>query len=149
MWQIDNENTNTFIHGFVHFTHDYHALETCLIWINMLIDEIWIYEWTNVMWISHLPINLCVKCVFNGRYQCVKHMNYEWTNFAWFLLLSREMLSLWWRNRRQLIWHHVCFVICLFRNLCVCFHVCDFVDFYNVRVNLVTHDMFCNNSCCV
>jgi hypothetical protein len=28
-------------------------------------------------------------------FQCMKHMNYEWTNFAWFPLLSHEMLSLW------------------------------------------------------
>jgi hypothetical protein len=80
--------------------------------------------WMNVMWNLHLPINLCVKCVFNGQYQCVKHMIYEWTNFAWFLLLSREMLSLWWKNRKQLIWHHVHFIIYLFRN---CVHVFMYV----------------------
>jgi hypothetical protein len=59
-------------------------------------DEVWTYKWTNVTWILHLFINLCVKCVFNAQYQCVELMNYEWTNFAWFPLLSREMLSLWY-----------------------------------------------------
>jgi hypothetical protein len=24
--------------------------------------------------------------------------NYEWTNFAWFPLLSHEMLNLWWNE---------------------------------------------------
>ncbi len=28
------------------------------------------------------------------QYQCMKYMNYEWMNFAWFPLLSREMLYL-------------------------------------------------------
>jgi len=64
----------------------------------VLTNEIWIYEWTNVTLILHLLINLCVKCVFNARYQCAKHMNYEWTNFAWFPLLSCEMVSLWWSS---------------------------------------------------
>jgi hypothetical protein len=53
-------------------------------------------EWMNVTKILHLLINLCVKCVFNAQYQCVKCTNYEWTKFAWFSLLSCEMLSLWW-----------------------------------------------------
>jgi hypothetical protein len=65
--------------------------------MNVLIDEVQTYEWTNVTQISYLPINLCVKCVFNAWYQCVKHTNYEWMNFAWFLLLSCEMLSSWWK----------------------------------------------------
>jgi hypothetical protein len=25
----------------------------------------------------------------------MKHTNYDWTNFAWFSLLNRKMLSLW------------------------------------------------------
>ncbi len=58
--------------------------------INVLMDEIRTYEWTNVRQISYLFIIPCFKRVFNTQYQCVKH-----TNFAWFLLLSREMLSLW------------------------------------------------------
>jgi hypothetical protein len=49
-------------------------------WINVLVDEVWTYEWTNITQILHLFINLCIKCDFNARYQCVKHMNYEWTN---------------------------------------------------------------------
>jgi hypothetical protein len=64
-------------------------------WINMLIDELQTYEWTNVTQISHLFINMCVKCVFNAWFQCVKCTNYEWMNFAQFRLLSCEMLSLW------------------------------------------------------
>jgi len=59
-------------------------------------DEIQTFEWTNVTWILHLLINPCVKCIFNARYQCVKCMNYEWTNFAHLPLLSYEMLNLWW-----------------------------------------------------
>jgi hypothetical protein len=55
----------------------------------------WTYKWTNVTCISHLPINLCVKYVFNARYQFMKCTNCEWTNFVWFPLLSHEMLSLW------------------------------------------------------
>jgi len=60
-----------------------------------LADEGWNNKWTNVTQISHLPINFCVKYVFNAQYQCMKCTNYEWTNFAWFPLLSHEMLSLW------------------------------------------------------
>jgi hypothetical protein len=61
--------------------------------MNVLIDEVQTYEWMNVTQISYLPINICVKCVFNAWYQCVKHIIYEWMNFAWFLLLSCEILS--------------------------------------------------------
>jgi len=55
------------------------------------------YEPTTkqITWISPLLINLCVKCVFNAQYCYVKHFNYEWMNFAWFLVLSHEMLILW------------------------------------------------------
>jgi hypothetical protein len=42
----------------------------------------------------HLLIILCVKCVFNARYHCTKHSNYEWTNFALLPSLSCEMLNL-------------------------------------------------------
>jgi hypothetical protein len=58
-------------------------------------NEVQMYEWTNVTWISYLPINLCFKCVFNVQYQCVKCTNYEWMNFAQFPSLGHEMLSLW------------------------------------------------------
>jgi hypothetical protein len=58
------------------------------------------YEWTNVTQILHLSINMCIKCVFNARYQCVKRTNYEWTNFAWFSLLNCEMLN-WWCKHAQ------------------------------------------------
>jgi len=50
----------------------------------------------NVIRILHLLINMCVKCVFNARHQCMKHTNHEWTNFAQFPILSHEMLNLWW-----------------------------------------------------
>ncbi len=64
-------------------------------WINVLIDQVWTYEWTNVTQISHLPINLCVKYVINAQYQCAKCTNYEWMNFVQFPSLSHEMLGLW------------------------------------------------------
>jgi len=57
-------------------------------------NEIRTYEWMNVTLISHLLIKLCVKCVFNVWYQWVKFTNYEWMNFAQFLLLNCEMLNL-------------------------------------------------------
>jgi hypothetical protein len=41
------------------------------------------------------PFNKFVCCVFNARYQCVKHMNYEWTNVTRLSFLSRQMSSLW------------------------------------------------------
>ncbi len=52
--------------------------------------------WMNVTWILHFLINMCVKCAFNVRFQCVKCMNYELTNFVQFPLLSCEMLNLWY-----------------------------------------------------
>jgi hypothetical protein len=58
-------------------------------------NEVWTHEWTIVTWIFHLPINPRVKCVLNAWYECVRHMNYEWTNYAWFPFLSCEMLNLW------------------------------------------------------
>jgi hypothetical protein len=61
--------------------------------INVLTDDLWTYKWMNVIQILHLPINLCVKCVFNAQYQRMKCTNYEWTNFAWFSLLSHKKLS--------------------------------------------------------
>ncbi len=45
--------------------------------INVLTNEVQIFEQTNATQISHLPIYLCGKCVFNARYYCVKHTNYE------------------------------------------------------------------------
>jgi hypothetical protein len=51
----------------------------------------------NITQISHLLINMFVKCVFNAQYQSVKYTNYKWTNFAQFPLLNYEMLSLWCR----------------------------------------------------
>ncbi len=64
--------------------------------INVLINDVWTYEWMNVIQILHLPISMRVKCVFNAWYQCMKCTNYKWMNFAWFLLLTHEMLNLWW-----------------------------------------------------
>jgi hypothetical protein len=43
----------------------------------------------------HIFLEICVKCVSNAQYQCVKCTNHEWTNFAWFSLLNHKMLSLW------------------------------------------------------
>ncbi len=51
---------SSFIHRFVYSTHKYHALKTHLnIWINVLIDEVIIYKWTNAKQIFHFSINLC------------------------------------------------------------------------------------------
>jgi len=36
--------------------------------INVLMDEVQTYEWMNVTQISHLSMNLCVKCIFNAWY---------------------------------------------------------------------------------
>jgi hypothetical protein len=36
---------------------------------------------------------MCFQCII---LVCEKRMNYGWTIFAWFPLLIREMLSLWW-----------------------------------------------------
>jgi hypothetical protein len=76
-----------FIHRFVHFTHEYHALETC--WH---MDKVQTYEWMNVIQILHFFINLCVKCVFNARNVQIM----KWMNFAKISLLGHEILSLWW-----------------------------------------------------
>jgi hypothetical protein len=84
---------SSYIHRFVHFMHEYYVLNIRLTRINVLMDEIQTYEWTNVTKISHPPINLCFKYVFNARYLCVKCTNYEWTNFARFPLLNCEMLN--------------------------------------------------------
>ncbi len=95
MWQINNKNHVKFVHSEVctFYTQISCIENTFDTWINVFIDEIRTYEWTNVTWISHLLINSCVKYVFNAWYQCMKH-----TNFAWFPLLSHEMLSLWCKN---------------------------------------------------
>jgi hypothetical protein len=50
-------------------------------------------EWTLQK--IHIFLQICVKCVSNAQYQCMKITNHEWTNFAWFSLLNHEMLSLW------------------------------------------------------
>jgi len=57
---------SSFIHRFLHFTHEYHVLNDTQ--INVLINEIQTYEWINVTQISHLLTNSCVKCVFNAQY---------------------------------------------------------------------------------
>jgi hypothetical protein len=97
---------SSFIYRFIQLTHGYHALKTCLTQINVLIDNVQTYEWTNVIGISYLLINPCFKCVFNAWYQCVKHKNYEWKNFAQFSLLNRLMLSLWWYFIPSIFWPH-------------------------------------------
>jgi hypothetical protein len=63
---------SSFIHRFVSFTHIYFALKTHLTQINVLMNEIHTYEWTNVTQILYLFINPCVKCVFNTWYKCAK-----------------------------------------------------------------------------
>jgi hypothetical protein len=97
MQRINNENCVKFVHSKVctYYTWISCVENTFDTWIKMLTNEIGTYEWTNVTWILHRPINLCVKYVFNAKYQCVKCTNYEWTNFARFSLLNCEMLSLW------------------------------------------------------
>jgi len=70
----------------MHWKHVWH-MDKC-------VDEWSRNLWMNVTLISHLFIKLCVKCVFNVWYQWVKFTNYEWTNFAQFLLLNCEMLNL-------------------------------------------------------
>jgi hypothetical protein len=64
-------------------------------------DEVWTYEWKNILRISHLSINSCVKCAFNAQYQYVKCTNYEWTNVTWFSFLNHEILSLWWMEKKS------------------------------------------------
>ncbi len=59
-------------------------------------------EWMNECHTNFtLPMNSCVKCVFNARYQCVIRTNYEWINVTWFPFLSHEMLSLWCHNQKM------------------------------------------------
>ncbi len=96
MRQINNENCAKFVHSYVHtFYTQISCIENTFdTWINVFMDEVQAYEWTNVIRILHLSINSCVKCVFNAWYQCLKHTNYEWTNVTQFLFLSHEMLSL-------------------------------------------------------
>ncbi len=48
----------------------------------------------NATQILYLPINMCVKCIFNAQYLCVERTNYEWINVTQFQFLSHEMLSL-------------------------------------------------------
>jgi hypothetical protein len=100
MQWINNENCLKFIHSQVctFYTRTLCVENVFNTRINVSMDEVQIHEWTNVTQILHLHINLCVKCVLNAWYQCVKHTNYKWMNFAWFPLLSCEMLSLWWWN---------------------------------------------------
>jgi len=57
--------------------------------MNKLTNKVRTYERMNVTQILHCYINLCIKCVFNARYQCMKC-----TNLTQFPLLNREMLSL-------------------------------------------------------
>ncbi len=61
----------------------------------MLINEV--HLWMNECHTNCVSFNtfMCQMC-FNVWYQCMKCINYEWTNFAWFPLLSHKMLSLWW-----------------------------------------------------
>jgi hypothetical protein len=49
-------------------------------------------------------IALCVKCVFNAWYSCVKNTNYEWTIITQFPLLSHKMLSLWFKDGDKIKW---------------------------------------------
>jgi hypothetical protein len=73
MWRINNENRVKFIHLEVctFYTQISCIENTFDTWINVLTNEIQTYEWMSVTQISHLPINPCVKCVFNAWYQCV------------------------------------------------------------------------------
>ncbi len=58
-------------------------------------NEIWIYEWLNVTWISYFLKNSCVKCVFNAWYSCVK-MYKPMNEQTLHVLLICDMLNLWW-----------------------------------------------------
>jgi tRNA U38,U39,U40 pseudouridine synthase TruA len=91
MWQIIDENCEKFVHSQVHIFYTWiSCIENTLdTQINVLMDEIQIYDWTNV------------KYVFNAQYQCVKCTNYEYIFFARFPLLSHEMLNLWWRAQKN------------------------------------------------
>jgi len=44
--------------------HKHHALKTHFIRINVLTNDVRTYDWTNVIGISHLPINSCVNICF-------------------------------------------------------------------------------------
>ncbi len=81
----------------MHWKHVWH--------IDKCVDKWSTNLWINVIRISHLPLNLCVKYVFNAWYQCVKHTNYKWMNFGWCPLLSYEMLSLWLACNCSLIFY--------------------------------------------
>jgi hypothetical protein len=68
MWRITNENRAKVVHSYV---HRFYTWISCIentfdTRINVLTNEVWTYEWTNVTQISHLPMNLCVKCVCNA-----------------------------------------------------------------------------------
>jgi len=68
----------SFIHKFIHFAHEYHALKTHLTHEKMC--QQMKYETMNEKMsrkFPHLPINQCVKCVFNAQYQRVKCTNHE------------------------------------------------------------------------
>jgi hypothetical protein len=82
------------VHSFI---SSYILYKNIMHWKHVRHIDKCVYEWQmNFTWILHLLINMCVKCVFNAQYQCVKCTNYEWMNFAWFPLLNNEMLSLRW-----------------------------------------------------
>ncbi len=68
MWQITNENHAKFVRSYV---HRFYTWISCIentfdTRINVSTNEVWTYEWMNVTQISHLPMNLSVKCVFNA-----------------------------------------------------------------------------------
>jgi hypothetical protein len=70
MWWVNNENHVKFVHSYVHtFCTWISCIENMFdTWINVLMDDVWTFEWKNVTHIFHLPIILCVKCAFNKRY---------------------------------------------------------------------------------
>jgi hypothetical protein len=70
MWWVNNENHVKFVHSYVHtFCTWISCIENMFdTWINVLMDEVWTFEWKNVTQIFHLPIILCVKCAFNTWY---------------------------------------------------------------------------------
>jgi hypothetical protein len=61
---------SSFIHRFIHFcTQSIPCIENMFdTQINVLTNEIWTYDWTNVTRILHLLIKPCVKCVCNAQY---------------------------------------------------------------------------------
>ncbi len=87
---------NSFIHRFIHLTHDYRALKTHLTHIKC------VDKWNANVWMdkSHTNFTYSYKSMYQMCFQCMILMcqnvlMWEWTNLVQFPLLSSEMLNLW------------------------------------------------------